>query len=248
MNDTLITWRGRVMPPIRGGSVGAYDPHAAYNERIANEMAEHFGTESRSLDRAVATFQQGKAALLRPDGQPKYVESEMAERQAALLAAFDQEAAWVRAQAEAAVPVAETELAKLAGADVYDSLKSEEQARAAARREFVREDAELLRPDQLVTQARAALAANDRALLYLLSRYVGQRIDRDGGRRDPALVAVHREIVERFADPKLGEKREKAERKISMAKLLNSRIDMERRQIDGRWDAMLNNMRQQIRL
>jgi len=243
-----ITWRGRVMPPIKGGSVGAYDPHAAYNERIANEMAEHFGTESRLLERAVATFQQGKAALLRPDGQPRYAEAEMTERAAALLAAFDQEAGWVRAQAEEAIPAAEAELAMLDGADPFDSLKPEEQARSAARCEFVREDAELLRPDQLVTQARAALASNDRGLLFLLDRYIGQRIDRDGARRDPALTAVHREIVERFKDPKAAEKRHAAERKLSMAKLLGGRIEMARRQLDGRHDSMLAGMRQRIAL
>jgi hypothetical protein len=225
-----------------------YDPHREYNARIAAEMEQFFGTESRALERAVATFQTGKQALLRPDGQPRYAEAEMREREAALLAAFDQEAGWVRAQADEAIPAAQAELAKLAGADPFDSLKPAEQERASLRREFIREDAELLRPDQLVTQARGALAANDRPLLYLMDRYVGMRIDRDGARRDPALVAVHREMAERFKDPKLGEKREKLERKIDMAKLLNGRIGIARRELDGSWDAMLNNMRRQIRL
>ena len=225
-----------------------YDPHREYNERIAAEMAEHFGTESRALERAVATFQTGKQALLRPDGQPRYAEAEMKERESALLAGFDREAAWVTAQADEAIPAAQAELAKLAGADPFDSLKPAEQERAATRREFIREDCEQLRPDQLVTQARAALAGNDRAALYLLDRYLGQRLDRDGARRDPALVAVHREMAERFKDPKLGEKRAKAERKIDMAKLLNGRIGIARRELDGSWDAMLNNMRRQIRL
>jgi len=226
----------------------AYDPHAAYNERIASELEEFFGTESRSLERAEATFTQAKAALLRPDGQAKYVEAEMREREAALLAAFDQSAAWVKAQAEEAIPAAQAELAKLAGADPFDSLKPEDQARAAARREFVKEDAALLPVVQLATQARAALAANDRGLLFLLDRYVGQRIDRDGGRRDPALSAVHGEIVNALADPKAAEKRHKSERKLSMAKLLNGRVDLARRRLDGRHDAMLADMRRRIAL
>ncbi len=104
-----------------------------YDARIAADMAEHFGTESRLLERAVATFQRGKAALLRPDGQPRYAESEQREREAALLAAFDQEAAWITKQADEAIPAAEAELAKLEGADAFDSLKPEEQARAAMR-------------------------------------------------------------------------------------------------------------------
>jgi len=225
-----------------------YDPHAAYNERIANEMEAFFGTESRLLDRAVATFQQGKAALLRSDGEPRYAAAETAERQAALLADFDREGAWVKAQTDAAIPAAEAELAKLAGADPFDSLKTAEQERASLRREFVKEDAELLRPDQLVTQARAALAGNDCGQLYLLDRYVGMRLDRDGDRRDSALSAVHREIVERFKDPKLAERRHTAERKLSMAKLLGGRIDLARRQLDGRDDAMLAGMRQRYAL
>jgi len=172
----------------------------------------------------------------------------MQERQAALLAAFDREAEWVTTQAEEAIPAAQAELAKLAGSDPFDSLNPEEQARAAARRGVVEQDCEMQRPDELVTRARAALAANDKAVLYLLGRYIGMRLDREPGRVAPELRAVHRQITERFADPKLGEKRHTAERRVAMAKLLGGRIDLARRQLDGRHDAMLADMRRRIAL
>jgi len=225
-----------------------YDPHREYNEKIAAEMAEHFGTESRLLDRAAATFQTGKQALLRPDGQPRYAEAEMQERRAALLAAFDREAEWVTTQAEEAIPAAQAELAKIEGFDPFDSLKPEQQQHVAARREIVKEDCELKPAGELVAKAKAALAAGDRPLLYLLDRYIGMRLDRDAGRRDPALSAAHREIVDALADPKAVEKREKARRKLEIAKLLNGRVDMARRQLDGRHDAMLAGMRQRYAL
>jgi hypothetical protein len=197
-------------------------------QRIEANLLEHHAAEVRDLDRAAERRTTQQAALLRPDGSPKYAEAEHAEQLARIDAEFEAVAARVTEQAEAAVEATKRELVLLEGADPFDRLSPEQQQRAALRREFIREDVELLPVHQLLPMLRAALVAGDKAELWLLDRYVGMRIDREGGQVGPELLMLHRELAAAVADPQAKAKRERLERKLSAAQVLGGRVNLVR--------------------
>jgi hypothetical protein len=138
-----------------------------------------------ALVAAAERFRDGKARLLTSDGRPLYAEEEHARRMQGLAESFNRvvEAAVaaadrIRAAAELVITVAEHQ-------DLLDALSGPEQAAAANKAGFVREDAERLPAAQLVARLEAVAAEGDRASAYLWARYVGQRVE-------AATLAAHR--------------------------------------------------------
>jgi len=225
------------------------------SQRIDNELREHFGSEVTALDRvaerAAATIAAERKKLTRPDGSPVFMPQEHAERDTAILQAataqYDAVAEGVAEEAGRARTEAERQLAALE-ADPFERLSEADQARANLRRAFIAEDCQTLRPDQLLSKAKAALAAQDRALSYLYGRYLARRLEAEPGRASVELLAVARELAEAVADPKARETAERLRRKVNSSKVLDGRIDLARRRIDGRHDAMLAGMRRQFSL
>jgi len=225
------------------------------SERLENELREHFGSETAALDRAAeraaATIAAERKRLTRPDGSRVFTDQEHAERDKAILAVavapYDAVAAGITEAADAAIVQAEAELAKLDGDDGWARLTPEQQAQAANRREFIREDVTALPPHELPKRIRAALATGDRAELWLYDRYLGQRLDAERGRAPAVLAALYREVASRLANPKASETATRLRRRIEMAKVLRWRGGAVRSELDGTAAAALEQMRQRYR-
>lgn len=226
---TRVDWRGRYHR-FAGGAVDAGEYRHPASVRIENELREHFAVEVDDLDMAAAHRESERQKLLRPDGSRLYGEAEHAERAAAIDQRFEAEATRISGLADQAIAEADLELTKLDGADVLDTLSAEEQARAAARREFVREDVESRRVPELARAIRGAIAANDRPMLVLYARYLPQRLEREPSRQDSAeLLELSRALSECLTDRKAAERVEKLRRRKSSAQVLRGRADMTRR-------------------
>jgi hypothetical protein len=221
-----ILWRGRTWR-VAGGAIDA--PTDPASQRIEENLRAHFGSQVIEIERAAERRTQQLGALLRADGQPRYGDLEQREREAAIAAEFEAVASRVTTTATEAIEATRRDLTILDGATPFGFLTVAEQEAVATRRELLKEDCETRRPDQLAAMARAALASNDRANIFLLDRYLGARLERDGRPRDPALLAVARELNERLADPKEKAKRTAAERRLSAAQVLTGRVNFVRR-------------------
>src|SRR5438874_6453463 len=97
-----------------------------------------------ALARAQAAFEREQALLYRSDGQPRYSDVEHGRRLAALHAALDDAIGAARETADTLISAQQTLLQHLEAGDPLDSLTSSEQAAAAARQVFIKEDAERL--------------------------------------------------------------------------------------------------------
>jgi len=222
-------------------------------ERIDRELADQFGTEVRILDTALARFQEAERGLLRPDGSKRYADEEHGERIQGLLASLDDTLEHVAETATTAIAKARGALATLDTADPLDSLNGEGQARAAARRDFIKEDAASLPLARIAAVVTGALASDDRPLLVLWHRYLGLRLEaeRQQGRRvgphdaDAAAFAVFRDLEARvLGDPEKRQERRRAlEQRISNAKVLEYRARSARSTADGTAAASLDEMR-----
>ena len=202
--------------------------------RIEHELREYFGPKVDRLDRAAERFKEQEAGLLRPDGTPKYAPAEHEERVKGLLAEYDSVGAAVTADAEAAIAEAEREIARIDGADPIDTLKPDELARAASLAVFVDQDVDRLLPEQLAKRARAVLAGTDRAQAFVWARAIERRLAaRRGGGGTP--------------DPTAKDRRRTLEQRVESARVLRGRVSQRRREIDGSWDRMLEQGRQQMR-
>lgn len=245
---TGIFWRGRVRR-FAGAAIDA--PTDPASLRIDRQLREHFPNEIRDLDQALergqARLQRDLKTLTRGDGSPVFAPAEQQERavaiRSAVAAEFDLVGERIKSIAADAIEQARTELAKLDGEDGWSRLTSDQQQRAGLRREFVREDAELLPAHELVKRGRGALAVDDKAELWLLDRYVGMRVDRERGRVDPEIAKLQREIAERARDPKAGGKRKNLEQRISSAQVLDGRVRLHRSHVDGQHERMVAGMR-----
>ena len=221
--------------------------------RIDASLREHFGPKVDRIDRAAETVEAGKAKRYRRDGSKVYSDQEHEQRLQGLLAQFDAVGADVTADAEEAIRETEQEIARIDGADPIDSLKPDELARAASLAVFVDQDVDRLLPEQLAKRARAVLAGTDRAQAFVWFRALERRLAArrgTGGTPDPAtleLLEVRRELAERFSDPKARDKRRTLEQRIESAKVLAGRVRQRRREIDGSWERMLGQGRQQMR-
>jgi hypothetical protein len=211
-------------------------------ERIEREMREQFPSETSRLDRAVEAFEEGKARLFDQQGRQIYSDEQHQERLASLLGKLDTSLATISEASEAAITKARTDLVKLEGADPYDKLSAEQQAKAATRQPFIREDVATLPPPEVARRARASIATGDKATAYLWHRYIGQRLspaDADGmprarsGGNDIELMTVLRELGALFGDEARAEKRRAIEQRISSAQVLEGRVRQARSTADG---------------
>ena len=200
--------------------------------------------------RAAERVARERARLLRPDGSPVYGPAEHAERDAAILeaaaAAFDADTARYVQQADRERERAEAELARLDGADGWERLSEAERQAAATRREFVREDVEMLPPDVVAGRARAALAAGDTATCYLFARYLRPQVEAGrgaafGGVLGELDAALGMDASERHA------KRRALERRVEATKSLRGRVQMGRQRVDGTHERLLGGMGRQYR-
>lgn len=247
-----VYWRGRHWR-IAGGAVDTRRDPAS--ERIDRQLRENFPSEARDIDLALergqARLQKDLKALTRPDGTAVYMPAEQQERAVAIRSAataeFDLVGDRIKNVAQEAIEKARADLAKLEGDEGWGRLTAEQQQKAATRREFVKEDAELLPPHELVKRLRGALAAADQAEMWLYDRYVGIRIDREQGRAGAELLALHREITARSRDQKAAKKRQALEQRLSSAQVLGGLVERHRMHVDGRHEQMLAGMRARMR-
>lgn len=123
----------------------------------------------RDINDAKSIFDAEIQKLCREDGQPKWSEPEMQERQAALRAALDEGLGRAQEQVVAEIERAKTELSKLNRDPLY-SLDTEALNRATTLASFIRDEVERLDADALGDEIEAAIAANDRPALLLYRR------------------------------------------------------------------------------
>jgi hypothetical protein len=134
------------------------------------------GNHLTMLDRAQATFEREKAALYRADGRPKFSDVEHEQRLKAASAALDAVVSAAQEVAQGIITTQQTLVQHFEQGDVLDALNSVEQQNASARRAFIAEDCQTLSPGDLMARCRAALAGGDKATMFLLGRYLGQRV------------------------------------------------------------------------
>lgn len=161
-------------------------------------------THIREAERAAQTFETKRRQLV-DNGRPIYTDH--AEREAALLAELDQAVAAAEARGAALAREAEATLDREENLDPADRLTPGELDQVNARRALVKEDCEDRPVPEIGARLRLALAGDDRAALYLLSRYGGRRLEREqaqghGGRPEmTALADLLRQAARRFTDP-----------------------------------------------
>src|SRR5215212_1543311 len=145
---------------------------------------EPFATETRQLELAAEQLARDRAALLRPDGQPRYVPDELVEHEQAAMARFNTTADGVFAAVERQAAAAERELQALTLSDPLDRLSADEQQRASVRAGFVREDVERMPVAALAERTAALLVAGSKVDQVLFERYARRRLDTliDAGR------------------------------------------------------------------
>lgn len=197
--------------------------------RVAQNLAEHHSAELRVLEQAAAQAAQQRAALLRPDGQPRFAEAEQREREAAINATLETAFARVTATAASAVESARRDLTLLEGSDPFDRLSAAEQERVVTRQGLIAIDTAELPPEQLAARIRATLAADDRVLLLLYARHLPHRLEAMPTISRSELLQLQHELGERVADPRAKDKRAAAERRLSAAQVLQGRVSFARR-------------------
>jgi len=126
-------------------------------------------TEHREhVEQAQRRLAEGRAALLRKDGTRLYSDTEHAEREAALLAAYSQTLNEASQAAQAAIHEADALLSR-PDADPLSSLSAGELERANALLLFTERDAELLSLQELAGRMELALEG-DKATRYVWYR------------------------------------------------------------------------------
>ena len=220
-----------------------------------NPADELFPTATAAIEDAATRHAErvaaARAKLVRSDGSAVYAPQEHEEREAAILAdaagEFDAATARYGALADTERETAEAALAQLDGEDGWSRLTADEQAKASTRQPFLREDVEGGRPEQIVRQARAALAAGDKAAAYVLARYVRRRVEGGDTGRNGALAGALRDLEAVFGDPaERGEKRRELARKIEACKSLKGTVSMGRHRVDGSQARALEDQRRYL--
>ena len=128
------------------------------------------------VDRAVEQLERDRAGLFRPDGQPKYGQAEMAERESAIAEGVRR--AIAAADQAVVVAVAQADLAGAAAAspDPVAWLTAAELEDAGLRRAFVAEDMDRLALPELERRLSAVVASGDRVGAFLHARYAGAKL------------------------------------------------------------------------
>jgi len=169
-----------------------------------------FATKLADISTAVTEYERQRARLY-DGGQPIYADHDA--REAAALAPLDAIVARAEELADTTIREAEAAIDAEEHGDPTARLSAAELERANARAAFTKEDCDLLPMPALLARLKTALAGDDRAALYLLARYAGQRADREtqAGRaagNGPAATSLHdltaalREASGRFRDSK----------------------------------------------
>jgi len=223
----------------------AYVP--AVDELYPLQVATIEDLATRAAEKVAAE----RARLVRSDGSPVYAIQEHQEREAAILAdagaAYDAETARHLAMADAERGKAEAALATLDGADGWEALTDAERQAATTRQPFLREDVEGGRPEQIVRQARAALAAGDKAAAYVLARYVRRRVEGGDTGHNGELAGALRDLEAVFGDPaERSEQRRELARRIEACKSLKGTVSMGRRRVDGSQARALEDQRRYL--
>lgn len=157
-----------------------------------------------TVEQAVAKFNEGKAALLGSNGQPRFVPDEhgrqMAALQATLQSAVDSEVT----TAESAIQTTQAKIVAIQARSPLDALSQAELQRANERAQFVKEDLSSMPLDALAGRLKTMLAGEDKADLFLFVRYLPSRIEAENktARSEPIramlreLIALHRQAGE----------------------------------------------------
>jgi hypothetical protein len=212
-------------------------------------FTEEYGSAVESVEAYAADAEERikreTAALLRPDGTPRYTPEEHAERQAAIVEAataeFDRLTARNVRQAEEAAAACTRELTMLGGSDPLDSLSDAERQQAASRREFVREDVECLPPTQLAARIRTVIEGGDKVASVLYARYLR---DRDGA-TIPALRDATNELEAPLGIDQQGDRRRELMESVRRHEALVVAVESTRRRADGSNARMMAQMRRQ---
>lgn len=158
-----------------------------------------------TTEQAVEKFNEGKAALLGENGQPRFVPEEhgrqMATLQATLQSVVDSDVA----TAESAIASLQAKIVAIEARSPLDALSQPEVQRANERVQFVKEDLSALPLDALAGRLKTMLAGGDKADLFLFVRYLPARIEAENkrpGQSEPIramlreLIALHRQAGE----------------------------------------------------
>lgn len=189
---------------------------------------EDLTTHERTLDGALQRLQTGEAALLRPDGTRLWSDDEHERKASELRDTFTASVATVEELATAEYASARQAEEMLEVVDPADTLTEAELGRANQRLAITESDWRDLPVDQLIANARAALASGDRARAYLQWRGCYRRLQAEqaAGRRVSAveLGTVYHDLTAAVADPKAGEKKAAARRRRKTVEGLRSKI------------------------
>lgn len=191
------------------------------NPRNTNNHRADSDSEVDRLDRVIERFQ----------AEVQHLE---AERKTGQQADLDAALRAVEERAARAIAEAQAEAERLDEAGPSNALTETEIQLAGTRAARVKMDAETLAPDLLVRRVGAALAGSDRLELFLWSRYVGIRLERDYGRVRPSpswheLARLAVALRERLDDSERCTKVQRLRRHIELAKDLTGWVG-------PRWD------------
>jgi hypothetical protein len=140
------------------------------------EMAGDFPEVQQAVERA----RTDRAALLRPDGTRRYTDAEHVEREQAINGRLDSDLDAIIESARSDEAAARAELEGLeVERDPLAGLSTADLERAAALREFVREDVETLPWTDVLS--RIEISKGDKVLALLMIRYARRRLDAERG-------------------------------------------------------------------
>lgn len=209
--------------------------------------------EQAKVDRARAQFEAAKDRLYRPDGQPVYGPEEHQERLDSLLEQhfnavarpIHDAAAAEEERAKAAVVASER--------DPIFTAKAEDAAKAGSLLPFL-SSAPI---DQLAAQAKAAIAAGDRAAQLAIHHVLKSKYDalseefrRNGGRADSRSASEAVPINEALdslnavlKDPKADERRSQSQQAIKATRELQMYVNRTYTELSGALDRQMADMR-----
>ena len=162
-------------------------------------MTVHIGDLRVRAERAQRTFEEGRAALYRPDGGQRFSDAEHAERLGALRSERNRILREVQQEAEAEITSAQEDLAALENGDPTMLLTTEELERANARRALVLDDVADLTHEELVNRLKAVLYGGDPASMFVYLQAGRRRVREMGASRvPPELSMVLEELAEKL--------------------------------------------------
>lgn len=152
--------------------------------------------QHQAVDTAYKALNEGRAALLRPDGSRRYSDAEHSERDNALRGQFQRTIKDAKDKARARVVETEQRLARMDRLDPSSLLSADELATANARREFVKEDVEAAPWETVTQRLNDAMEDGDRVTVWLYRRYGARR----AAKAAPGEAVVVNEALTKAAD------------------------------------------------